>query len=86
MLSHAVHTNYYKLKVFASVLSKFSSKVSCAKAILNDYGKYEIYIRRFCCNVHNILTKVFGDDPVPYSNLEVKEEGSSLYIGFIIDC
>ena len=39
----AVHTNYHNLEVFASVLLKFSS-VQCAKAILNDCGKYASYI------------------------------------------
>ena len=41
---HAVHTNYHNLVVFASVLLKFTSNVSCAKAILKDYGKCLIYI------------------------------------------
>ena len=36
----AVHANYHKLVVFASVLLKFTSSVPCAKAILKDCGKY----------------------------------------------
>lgn len=44
-IRHAVHDNYHNLEVFASVLVKLSSTVQCAKAILNDYGKYVTYIR-----------------------------------------
>ena len=33
---HAVHTNYYNLAVFASVLLRNSNNVPCAKAILNS--------------------------------------------------
>ena len=39
---HAVHTNYHHLMIFASVLLKFTSTVSCANAILKDCGKYII--------------------------------------------
>ena len=48
---HAVHTDYHNLEVFASVLLKFSS-VQCAKAILNDYGKYPTYVRLYCYYVY----------------------------------
>ena len=41
---HAVHTNYHHLMIFASVLLKFTSNVSCAKAVLKDCGKCLIYI------------------------------------------
>ena len=39
---HAVHTNYYHLMIFASVLLKCTSNVPCANAILEDCGKYNI--------------------------------------------
>ena len=39
---HAVHTKYYNLEVFASVLLKQTSNVPCGMAILKDYGKYMI--------------------------------------------
>ena len=43
-IRHAVHTKYYNLEVFASVLLKQSSNVSYGMTILKDYGKYVIYI------------------------------------------
>ena len=39
---HAVHTKYYNLEVFASVLLKQTSNVPYGMAILKDYGKYMI--------------------------------------------
>ena len=39
---HAVHTKYYNLEVFASVLLKQTSNVPYGMAILKDYGKYVI--------------------------------------------
>ena len=39
---HAVHTNYHHLMIFASVLLKFTSNVTCANAMLEDCGKYII--------------------------------------------
>ena len=38
---HAVHTNYYNLEVFASVLLEVPGNVSCANAILNDCREFE---------------------------------------------
>ena len=37
----AVHTNYYNLEVFASVLLEVPGNVSCASAILNDCREFE---------------------------------------------
>ena len=39
-IRHAIHSNHSNLLVFASVLSKFTSNVPCAKDVLKDYGKY----------------------------------------------
>ena len=40
-IRRAVHSNYYNLEVFASVLLKFTSSVPCANSILRDCGKYK---------------------------------------------
>ena len=45
---HAVHTNYHNLVVFAGVLLKVNSNVTCAKAILKDCGKFVINIETLC--------------------------------------
>ena len=37
---HAVHTNYHNLEVFANVLLKQTSNVSCANAIIQDCREY----------------------------------------------
>ena len=50
-ICHAVHTNYYHLMIFASVLLKFTSNVPCGNAILEDCGKYKGY----CITVKNCL-------------------------------
>ena len=39
-IRHAVHSNHSNLRVFASVLLKFTSNVPCGKDMLKDYGKY----------------------------------------------
>ena len=39
----AVHSNYYNLKMFISILLQFSENVPCTNAILKDYGKYMSY-------------------------------------------
>ena len=36
----AIHISHYNLKVFASVLLKFTDNVPLANAILNDYSKF----------------------------------------------
>ena len=38
-IRHAVHTNYYNLAIFASILLKHAHTVPCAKAILNDFSE-----------------------------------------------
>ena len=42
-IRRVVHSNYYNLKIFISILLQFSENVPCANAILKDCGKYMSY-------------------------------------------
>ena len=43
-IDNAVHTNYQNLRVFASVLQRFTGNIQLGNAIMKDYGQYIISI------------------------------------------
>ena len=49
-IDNAVHTNYQNLRVFASVLQRFTDNIQLGNAIMKDYGEDMISIIRILYN------------------------------------